>query len=121
VVRVGAESDTTRAELNDAVANLRDALGALSQSRGRLAELLLIDPREGPAPWQVHGSLLTGIDRVVEELDLDVFSSTRERRRQEAAAARRPTSQAAQRLRSSARRVVTDYPVVRRRHLGDGR
>jgi hypothetical protein len=121
VVRVGAETDTTRAELDDAVANLRDALGALNRSRGRLAELLLIDPREGPAPWQVHGSLLAGIDRVVEELDLDVFSSTRERRRQEAAAARRPTSQAAQRLRSSARRVVTDYPVVRRRRLGDGR
>jgi hypothetical protein len=115
VARVGAQTDATHAELQHALDELRSVMADLGHSRARLADLLLVDPREAAGAWQVHGSLLAGIDRVIEELDLDVFASGRERRRQEAAAARRPTTQAAQRLRSSARRVVTEYPVVRRR------
>ena len=115
VVRVGAETDATRAELHRTVDELRRVRADLERSR---ADLLLVDPREATAQWQVHGSLLTAIDRVVEELDLDVFASSREQRRKEAAAARRPTTEAAQRLRSSARRVATEYPIVRRRRIG---
>lgn len=118
LARIGAETDATRAELEQAVADLREVMTDLSRSRGRLADLLLVDPREASTRWQLHGSLLAGIDRVVDELDLDVFASGREHRRREAAAARRPTTQAAQRLRLSARRVVTEYPVVRRRRFG---
>ena len=118
VVRVGAETDATRAELHRTVDVLRRVRADLDRSRADLADLLLVDPREATAQWQVHGSLLTAIDRVVEELDLDVFASSREQRRKEAAAARRPTTEAAQRLRSSARRVATEYPIVRRRRIG---
>ena len=118
VVRVGAETDATRAELHRTVDELRRVRADLDRSRADLADLLLVDPREATAQWQVHGSLLTAIDRVVEELDLDVFASSREQRRKEAAAARRPTTEAAQRLRSSARRVATEYPIVRRRRIG---
>lgn len=92
VARVGAGTDATRAELHQAVDDLRAAMADLGRSRARLADLLLADPREGAAPWQVHGSLLAGFDRVIEELDLDVFASGREQRRREAAAARRPTA-----------------------------
>lgn len=118
VVRIGAQTDATRAELEQTLDELRVVRTNLDQSRAHLAELLLVDPREAAAPWQVQGSLLTGIDRVIEELDLEVFASGRERRRQEAASARRPSTQAARRLRSSARRVVTEYPAVRRRRPG---
>jgi hypothetical protein len=117
VVRLGAETDATRGELEQAVADLRGVMSDLGESRARLADLLLVDPRESTAPWQLHGSLLAGFDRVIEELDLDVFASAREQRRREAAASRRATTQAAQRIRSSARRV-TEYPVVRRRRFG---
>jgi hypothetical protein len=110
-VRFGAHTDVPKQTSDE----LRDALAELGRSRARLAELLLVDPREADAPWRLHGSLLAGIDRVVEELDLDVFATGRERRRQEAAAARKPTTHAAQRIRSSARRVAAEYPVVRRR------
>jgi hypothetical protein len=115
LVRVGAQTDATHTELQRTLDELREVLAGLGRSRARLADLLLVDPREATASWQVHGSLLAGIDRVIEELDLDMFASSRERRRQEAAAARRPTTQAAKRLRSSARRVATEYPIVRRR------
>jgi len=118
VVRVGAETDATRAELHRTVDVLRRVRADLDRSRADLADLLVVDPHEATAQWQVHGSLLTAIDRVVEELDLDVFASSREQRRKEAAAARRPTTEAAQRLRSSARRVATEYPIVRRRRIG---
>jgi uncharacterized membrane protein YccC len=118
VVRIGAETDATHTELREAVDELRIVRTDLGRSRDHLADLLLVDPRETTAQWKVHGSLLTGIDRVIEELDLDAFASGRERRRQEAAATRRPSTQAAQRIRSSARRVATEYPIVRRRRLG---
>src|SRR3954470_13171077 len=104
----GADHDEHRAQL-------RDAFDAVRRSRARLADLLLVDPREAAALWQLHGSLLAGVDRVLAELDLDAFAQGRERRRREAAEAARLTTQAAQRLRSSARRVVTDNPGLLRR------
>ena len=115
LVRSGAQSDAGRDALQQTIDELGGALTDLDRSRGQLADLLLVDPREAAAPWQLHGSLLAAIDRVIEELDLDAFATGLEQRRQEAAAARRPTTHAAQRLRSSARRVVAEYPVVRRR------
>jgi hypothetical protein len=115
VVRAGAQSDATPAELNEALDALRDALRAVRRSRARLTERLQVDPRVENAMWPLHGSLLAGLDRVIEELDLDVFARGRDRRRREAAERTRPATQAAKRLRSSARRVATEYPVVRRR------
>jgi hypothetical protein len=117
VVRLGAQTDSTEAELQAALDRLRAALDELHGGRARLADLLLVDPREAIAKWQLNGSLLSGLDRVLEELDPDEFSTGRERRRREAAEHTRPSAQAAKRLRSSARRVATEYPIVRRRHF----
>src|SRR3954453_6658219 len=86
----GADHDEHRAQL-------RDAFDAVRRSRARLADLLLVDPREAAALWQLHGSLLAGVDRVLAELDLDAFAEGRERRRREAAEAARLTTQVAPR------------------------
>jgi hypothetical protein len=115
VVRRGAQTDATEAELQALLDQLRDALDDLHRTRDRLTELLLVDPREAAATWQLHGSLLSGLDRVLEELDPEEFATGRERRRREAAEQTRPSAQAAKRLRSSARRVATEHPIVRRR------
>ncbi|MGH8862238.1 MAG: hypothetical protein ACRDVG_13595, partial [Jatrophihabitantaceae bacterium] len=65
----------------------------------------------GPADlWQLHGSLLSAVGRVLAELDVEQRMRQRERRRQEVEALRRPTAQAAERLRSTARRVVREGP-----------
>jgi Aromatic acid exporter family member 1 len=117
LVRTGAATDATRDDLHDSLDELRTALDDLRASESRLAEMLVVDPREAGTQWHRHGSLLSGLDRVIEELDLDTYASARERRRREAAESRRPATVAAQRLRSSARRVAEEHPVVRRRRL----
>jgi hypothetical protein len=114
-VRAGAQTDATQSDLQTALDQLRTALDALHAARARLADLLLVGPREASATWQLHGSLLAGLDRVLEELDPDEFATGREQRRREAAERTRPTAQAAKRLRSSARRVASESPLVRRR------
>ncbi|HEY2271276.1 MAG TPA: FUSC family protein [Jatrophihabitantaceae bacterium] len=102
-----------RAEVDDAeerpTAELTEALEAVGEARARLTDLLLVDPRESPALWQLHGSLLAGVERVLAELDVQERTRRRERRRQEAeAASRSPAVQAAERIRARARRVVRD-------------
>ena len=88
---------------------LAEALESVGEARARLTELLLVDPREAPALWQLHGSLLAGVERVLAELDVEERARRRERRRREAEAAlRRPTAQAAERVRATARRVVRE-------------
>jgi hypothetical protein len=94
-------------------ADLQQALDAARDARARLAEQLLVDPRETAALWQLHGSLLVGLDRILTELDVTEFAHGREMRRREAAALARPATQAAQRLRSHARRVVAENPRLR--------
>ena len=87
---------------------LAEALDGLREARARLTELLLVDPGEAVGLWQLHGSLLAGVDRVLAELDLEQHARRRERRQHAAAAIRTPASHAAERLRSSTRRVVSD-------------
>jgi hypothetical protein len=102
-------------------AELAEALDAVREARVRLTELLLVDPPEAVGPWQSHGSLLAGVERVLAELDLDEYGRRIERHRREAAALRRPGAEAAERLRTTTRRVVTDRPPLtrsRRRRQG---
>ena len=103
-----------RAEVDRAdqphTAELVGALDAVREARVRLTELLLVNPQESPWLWQLHGSLLAGVERVLAELDVEERTRRRERRRREAAALRRPAAQAAERLRSSTRRVVAERP-----------
>ena len=107
-----------RAEVDEAdqphTAELKAALDAVREARVRVTELLLVDPVEAPGLWQLHGSLLAGFERVLAELDVEERIRRRDRRRREAAELRRPAAQAAERLRSTTRRVVAESPVLRR-------
>ncbi|MDQ6850839.1 MAG: aromatic acid exporter family protein [Actinomycetota bacterium] len=105
-----------RAEVDEAggphTAELARALDAVREARVRLTELLLVDPQESPGLWQLHGSLLAGLQRVLAELDVEERIRQRERRREQARSVRRPAAQAAERLRSTTRRVVTERPPL---------
>ncbi|HZC69655.1 MAG TPA: aromatic acid exporter family protein [Jatrophihabitans sp.] len=93
--------------------DLAQTLAAAREAHAHLAELLLIDLRETTALWQVHGSLLAAVERVLAELDVEELARTREERRSDALARARTTTQAAQRLRSHARSVVVQNPRIR--------
>ena len=95
-------------------AELEEALEAAREARVRLTELLLIDAREAVGLWQRRGSLLAGVERVLAELDAEERRRRTQQRREEAAAARGPGAQAAERLRSTTRRVVAESPALRR-------
>jgi hypothetical protein len=69
---------------------------------------LLIDARDQPYLWQLHGSLLAAIERVLQELDVAQRTQARDRRRRLAAQAQTPAAKAVGRLRSATRHV-TDY------------
>jgi hypothetical protein len=95
--------------------DLSQTLEAARESRARLADQLFVDPRETTGLWQLHGSLLAGIDRLLHELDVEEFARGRDLHRHEATTLARPATQAAQRLRSHARRVVSENPRLRPR------
>lgn len=60
---------TTNAE--DAEIRLGEALAAGRAARDRAAHLLLDKVLEHPRQWQLHGALLTEIDRILDELDVE--------------------------------------------------
>lgn len=91
---------------------LGEALAAVRAGRARLSELLIVNPLDDQERWPVHGSLLSGVDRVLAELDVDAHTRDREDRRRTAEARRRRGSYAAERLRSSTRRAVANNPAA---------
>jgi hypothetical protein len=96
------------------VVELEEALEAAGEARARLTELLLVDPREAVGLWQRRGSLLAGVERVLAELDAEERRRRTQQRREQAAAARGPGAQAAERLRKTTSRVVTENTPLRR-------
>ncbi len=108
---VRAEGDETG---EPHVAELEDALDAVREARVRLTELLLVDPGNDVGLWQRRGALLAGVERVLAELDVEERRRRTRLRREEAAAARGPGRQAAERLRTTTRRVVAETPTLRR-------
>jgi uncharacterized membrane protein YgaE (UPF0421/DUF939 family) len=96
------------------IVELEAALDAAREARARLTELLLVDPHEAVGLWQHRGSLLAGIERILAELDAEERRRRTQQRREQAAAARGPGTQAAQRLRTSTRRVVAENTTLRR-------
>lgn len=62
------------ANAEEAEARLTGELSVARAHRDRLADLLLASAREDPAHWQLRGALLTEIDRVLDELDVDTRS-----------------------------------------------
>ncbi len=59
------------ANAETAEARLAEDLGSARASRETVAHLLLDGVRRHPRQWQLHGALLTEIDRILDELDLE--------------------------------------------------
>ncbi|MER5726789.1 aromatic acid exporter family protein [Streptomyces sp. NPDC002138] len=62
------------ANAEEAEARLTGELAVARAHRDLLAERLRDSARADPAHWQLHGALLTEIDRVLDELDVDTRS-----------------------------------------------
>lgn len=92
---------------------LGEALDALAEARALLAELLLVDPREDRGQWELHGSLLAAVGRVLGELDIAERDRHRERWRRELQPSR--TAERVGRLRETSRQVVDVPRQLRRR------
>jgi hypothetical protein len=58
-------------DAEDAEARLTAELTAAWASREHVAHLLLQQVQEHPLAWQLHGSLLAEVDRILDELDLE--------------------------------------------------
>ena len=108
VVREEVDSSELPAETQ-----LANALTTLRDDRERLNPLLLADPREQPVLWELNGSVLATVDRVLGELDVTEHASLRDKRLREAAARPRPV-QAVDRLAVTTRQLA-DRPLRRRR------
>ncbi|WP_035792026.1 FUSC family protein [Kitasatospora mediocidica] len=67
-VLVSTQVSRNAAEAEDRLAS---ELAAAWASREKVAQLLLRRVQEHPKAWQLHGSLLAEIDRILDELDLD--------------------------------------------------
>lgn len=83
---------------------LEAALDSVREARARLTELLLVDPRDEPGLWALHGSLLTAVERVLRELDVE--ERNRARARRSAERTRTPAAVAVDRLRTATRQVA---------------
>lgn len=86
-------------------AKLADALEALREARARLTELLLVDPHHDAYLWQLNGSLLAAVARVLSELDVEERARKRARW-QEDAVIRSRAGRAVSRLRYTSRQVT---------------
>jgi len=64
---------TTQVSSNadEAETRLTAELAAAQRSRDKVAQLLLLRVQEHPEAWQLHGSLLAELDRILDELDLE--------------------------------------------------
>jgi hypothetical protein len=100
LVRVEAET----AELPTS-RELKDALEAVAEARAQLTELLLIDPRDDRRLWELHGDLLSNVERMLRELNVEERVRQSERRRR-ALEERAAPVQVVDRLRTTSRQVV---------------
>ena len=71
-VTAPAGSATTTGSATAARAEVEAGLSELQRRRDRLAELLLVDPRDDQGAWQQHGALLAAVDRLRVELEAAV-------------------------------------------------
>jgi Aromatic acid exporter family member 1 len=100
LVRVEAET----AQMPTA-AELSAALEAVGEARAQLTELLMIDPRDNRGRWELHGAMLSSVERILRELNVEERVRQSERRRR-ALEQRAAPVQAVDRLRTTSRAVV---------------
>ncbi|GAA2240178.1 MULTISPECIES: FUSC family protein [Kitasatospora] len=87
----------------EAEGRLAAELSAARVSRDTVAHMLLRQVQEHPHAWQLHGSLLAEIDRILDELDLEHRSRRLMEELDRAAVANRERFEWLERLRSLAR------------------
>jgi hypothetical protein len=97
----------------EAKERLAAALDALAEARALLTELLLVDPRDDRGQWELHGSLLAAVGRVLGELDIAERDRRRDQWRGELRRSR--TSETVGRLRQTSRQVADVPRQLRRR------
>jgi hypothetical protein len=102
-----------RAEVDHAATSEADeltaALGRLRPARERWNDVLLADPREHLALWELNGALVALVDRMLVEFDATEHARLWEDRRRELLALRR-TADAVDRLRRTRRDPPPDRP-----------
>ena len=92
-------------------AELTQMLEALRDARVRLTELLLANPNASDSSWELNGALLTSVERVLRELDIEERAKQRKRLLDSVPA--RTTPELAVDTLKSATRQVTTAPVRR--------
>lgn len=101
---VRAEAAGSGGEMEAAGTALAAALEELRDARARVTELLLVmDPRDDPALWEVNSALLATVERVLRELDVEQHARLRERGRSSAA---ERAEYAMERLRTTSRQLA---------------
>ena len=81
-----------------AEADLADALSEARADREHIAHLLLQETAYEPESWELHGSLLTNVDRLLDELDLEKRARERASMQETPRGARAVTRSARNRL-----------------------
>jgi Aromatic acid exporter family member 1 len=106
VIRAEVEGDPQPVEKE-----LVDMLEAVREARARLTDLLLVNPHATDSSWELNGALLTSVERVIRELDVE----ERAKQRQRLLESRTPrlTPELAVHTLRSATRQVTQAPVRR--------
>jgi hypothetical protein len=83
-----------------------EALDALRETRARVTELLLVDAASSPRLWELRGSMLMAVERVLRELDVEERARRLARWEEEARGSRRRSQVAAGRLRETSRQLL---------------
>ena len=103
-----------RAQVDDDAATeageLAASLTALREARARVSELLLLGPRADPVYWELNVSLLSTVERVLRELDVQEYVRERERHLEEQQVG--VSHLAAERLRQRSRRLTEQLPTL---------
>ena len=105
-----------RSEADDAPVShpvqLEDSIESVRELRARLTDLLLVDPRQDQNLWEVNGAMLSSIERVLTEIDLERRLRERDRRLESIEANQTVTSAAVARLRVATRQAAERRPKL---------
>jgi hypothetical protein len=100
---------------NDHGSHVASALDAVREGRALLADLLTVDAASQPQLWQLNGSLLACVERVLRELDLDERRRQLQQREREREMSRLSAINAVDRVVAVTRNAVADLPRRRPR------
>jgi Aromatic acid exporter family member 1 len=106
VIRAEVDGDAEPVETE-----LMNMLEAVREARARLTDLLLVNPHATDSTWELNGALLTSVERVIRELDVEERAKQRQRLLDSRTS--RLTPELAVHTLKSATRQVTQVPVRR--------